>query len=195
MSDTRQKWDDIYIRGEGAPAHPCRVLEENAHLLAKPGKALEIACGLGGNALFLASQGLQVEAWDISPVAVESLDERARQMGLVVETAVRDILQEPPATGSYDVIVVSHFLDRELIPRLIDILRPGGLVFYQTFTQTCVSSAGPSQLKYRLADNELLRLFAGFHLLFYREEGVQGDRTQGFRDLAQIVARKPENGA
>ncbi len=191
MTDTRQKWDDIYTRGSGAPAQPCHLLNDNAHLLPAAGTALEIACGLGGNALFLASQGLQVEAWDISPVAVDNLARQATEMGLQVTTAVRDILQQPPDSGSYDVIVVSHFLDRDLIPQLIKILRPGGLIFYQTFTRTCVSSAGPSQAIYRLADNELLRFFSDFHLLFYREEGVQGDTTHGFRDLAQLVARKP----
>lgn len=193
--DARNKWDRIYdARSEEAGQHqlnkPARVLVENIHLLPKKGEALEIACGMGGNAVLLAEQGLQVSAFDISKVAIDGLNSYAAEQGLPLKAIVRDVMAEPLSAASYDVIVVAHFLERALIPQLIAALRPGGVIFYQTFARTAVSSAGPSNAEYRLEDNEFLSMFSGFKIRMYREEGLLGDVTQGFRDLAMIVAEK-----
>jgi len=193
MSDeVRQKWDAIYgdAGGAGKPSHAARVLAENDHLLPVRGRALEVACGRGGNALLLARSGLETHAWDISAVAVESLQAEASRQALVIHGEARDIMQQPPAPASFDVIVVSHFLERGLIPLLQQGLRPDGLLFYQTFTRTRVSDNGPSNPEFRLADNELLGLCADMQVLVYREEGRVGDIERGFRDLALIVARR-----
>jgi tellurite methyltransferase len=73
---------------------------------------------------------------------------------------------------------------------LINALRPGGLLFYQTFTRTKVSEVGPSNPAYRMQDNQLLDMFIKLQILAYREEGVVGDTTQGFRDEAMLVGQK-----
>ncbi len=185
--DIRDKWDRIYReRGEGLP-QAVAVLEDNLHLLPDSGRALEIACGLGGNALLLAQQGLVTDAWDISAVAIERLAALAREHGLPLTGAVRDVLHQPPAAAVYDVVVVSHFLDRSLCPCLIRALRPGGLLFYQTFTREAVSASGPSNPEFRLAENELLALFRELRLVLYREEGLLGDVSRGFRDEAMLI--------
>jgi len=188
--DVKKKWDAIY-GGEGQAGEAARVLLENSHLLPASGRALEAACGRGSNALMLARLGLQTDAWDISVVAIESLQVEAERQGLTtIQGEARDIMQQPPPADSYDVIVVSHFLERGLIPLLINALRPHGLLFYQTFTRSRVSERGPSNPDYRLADNELLELCAGMRILVYREEGRVGDTGRGFRDLAMIVAQR-----
>jgi SAM-dependent methyltransferase len=163
---------------------------ENRHLLPERGDALEIACGLGGNTVLLAERGLATRAWDISGVAMARLADYARSRGLPLECEARDVVANPPAPGSCDVIVVAHFLDRVLIPHIVRALRPQGLVFYQSFTLERVTDTGPSNPQFRLADNELLALFAGLRVLAYREEGRIGDIGQGFRDEAMIVAQK-----
>jgi len=190
MNDTRKKWDRIYQGTEGPPAHPCRVLVENEHLLPTGGTSLDLACGLGGSALFLADREFESHAWDVSQVAIDRLTARATKLGLSLHGAVRDIVMEPPGESVFDVIVVSHFLDRGIVPALIAALRPGGLIFYQTFTRHRVLGGGPQNDDFRLADNELLRLFAGLRLLIYREEGIQGDTAKGLRDEAMIVAQQ-----
>lgn len=190
MDDPREKWDSIYSKGQGIPANPSRVLEENLHLLPAGGAALEIACGLAGNATLLARAGFDTRAWDISPVVIARINEYARANGLPMKGEARDVGREPPGSDSCDVIVVAHFLDRALVPAIIAALRPGGLVFYQTFTRTKVSGTGPSNPDFLLADGELHELFAGLDLLFYREEGRVGDTARGFRDEAMIVARR-----
>jgi tellurite methyltransferase len=82
------------------------------------------------------------------------------------------------------------FFCRDIIPALIQALKPGGLVYYRTFIQQGVSDRGPQQMEFRLADQELLHLFSGLQVLFYREEGCVGNVQKGFRDEAMPVGRK-----
>ena len=183
----REKWDARYRDADVGAVRPCRVLAEFAHLLPARGRALDLASGLGGNAKLLAEAGLDTKAWDISPVAVEKLDEYARTRGLPLEAVVRDVENAPPEARSFDVIVVSRFLERPLVPALIDALRPGGLLFYETFTREKVDETGPSNPDFRLAPNELLILFSPLRLVAYREEGVIGDTARGWRNEAYLV--------
>lgn len=184
------KWDSRHADPDKQP-EAARVLRHNLHLLPRQGRALDLACGLGGNALLLAERGLEVAAWDISPVAIERLKGVAQNQGLVdLSAEVRDIEQQPPAPESFDLIVVSYYLERRLTENIIDALKPGGLLFYQTFTRVSVGSEGPSNPDFRLGDNELLKLFSPLQLRFYREENRLGDLTQGNRDIAMLVAEK-----
>ena len=193
MSDreTQERWDSRY-RDAGGPHAPARVLLDNAHLLPRQGTALDLACGLGGNSLFLAGHGLQTYAWDISPVAVEKLSALARRQGLPVVAEVKDALRDPIPAARFDVVVVAHYLERALTGDIIRALKPGGLLFYQTFTRTAVTDAGPQKDEWRLAGGELLTMFAPLRPLVYREEGRIGDVSQGFRDKALLVALKEE---
>jgi 2-polyprenyl-3-methyl-5-hydroxy-6-metoxy-1,4-benzoquinol methylase len=153
---------------------------------------LDLACGLGGNALLLAEAGLMVSAWDLSPVAIERLRIRALERGLAnLQAEIRDVVERPPAGESFDVIVVTRYLERRLVPALIAAVKPGGLLFYQTFTHIAVSHRGPDNQAFRLADNELLRLFKDLAIRFYREENRLGDLREGHRDVAMLVAERP----
>lgn len=192
MSDQQQKWDERYRQSESdvGPDDAALVLTQNAHLLPVAGAALDLASGVGANALFLARHGLQAQAWDISPVAIDRLQQVAAQHHLCVHARVRDVASEPPEPESFDVIVVSRFLDRRLVSPLMEALIPGGLLFYQTFITDRVSDKGPDNCAYRLARNELLTLFSWLRILVYREEGLVGDIRQGFRDEALLVGQK-----
>jgi len=191
VSDTQKKWDAIYQKSEEGEYTAVRVLQENQHLLPEGGRALELACGMAANAAFLARQGLSTTAWDISAVVIERLQASPAMQDLPITFEARDIVQQPPEEASFDVIVVSYFLDRSLIPHIKRALKPSGLIFYQTFTQTYVNEGGPRSRDFRLADNELLQLFGDYQVLVYREEGRVGDLQQGYRNEALIVAQKP----
>lgn len=169
---------------------PAKVLADNLHLLPVAGQALDLACGLGANALLLARHGLTTWAWDISPVAISRLDAAARAAGLTVHSEVRAVTARPPEPGRFDVIVVSRFLERSLAPALQAALRSGGLLFYQTFSKLRLSKDGPSNPAFLLDDNELLRLFPALKVRIYRDEGQSGDITRGFRNEAMLVAQK-----
>ena len=191
MSDTDQvKWDRIYTDGAGKSADPCHVLSSHAHLLPPAGDALDLACGRGANALYLAARGYNTRAWDISAVATQRLADLSRQRGLPLTAQQRDVTADPPEPASFDIIVVSRFLDRSLTPAICAALREHGLLFYQTFIQEKVSDFGPHNPAYRLQANELLYLFSPLHLIYYHEEGGVGDTGQGFRNEAMLIAQK-----
>ena len=185
----QHKWDGVYSQQDKMPS-ACLVLTENQHLLPASGIALDLACGLGGNALLLAQAGLRVQAWDISSVAINQLQQESARQHLSVEARVRDVEHDPPGVNSVDVITVSYFLNRELCSALIAALRPGGVLFYQTYCQQKVTEEGPVNLNYLLADNELLKLFDGLQVRAYREEALLGNQLQGLRNQALLVAEK-----
>ncbi|APZ44369.1 class I SAM-dependent methyltransferase [Acidihalobacter ferrooxydans] len=185
-------WDARYAVASPA-ATPAQVLREFAHLLPSGGVALDLACGLGANARLLARHGLDAVAWDRSTVAIERLRAAAAGEGLRIRAEVRDVLRAPPPANAFDVIVVSRFLARELAPALRAALRPGGLLFYQTFVRQAPDpQRGPRSEAYRLAPNELLALFSGLRLVAYREETTLGDLTQGLRDEAYAIFQRED---
>ena len=186
--DLRSKWDGRYADSVGVPS-PLEVLVDHAHLLPRSGDALDLASGLGGSALFMARQGLRVRAWDLSDVAVGRLREAAE--GLTLTAEVHDVIAQPPSPSSLDVITVGHFLDRSICAAIAAALRPGGLLFYQTFSLERIDDSGPRDGPFRLKTNELLRLFPDLIVRFYRDEGRIGDITRGFRNRAQLVAQRP----
>ena len=191
MSSTlKQKWDSRYQESDVSDVQPCHVLKENTYLLPDKGTALDMACGLGANAVWLSQNNLTVSAWDISKIAIDKLNLYANTQNLNINAQVRDVESSPPEKNSFNVIVVAHFLERSLAQYIIDALKPGGLLFYQTFTQTKVSDKGPANPAYRLADNELLNMFSDLQILLYREEGITGNTSKGLRDEAMLVAKK-----
>jgi tellurite methyltransferase len=184
------KWNARFQHTVSIP-QAAHVLRENQHLLPPTGRALDLACGLGGNALLLAEHGLDTWAWDISDIAVVRVQAAAQQRGVALHAEVLDVVVCPPSPNSFDVIVVSRFLERDLALPLIQALRPAGLLLYQTFTHVTVGEArGPVNPAYRLATQELLTLFHPLRILVYREEGSVGDTTRGLRNEAMLVAQK-----
>jgi 2-polyprenyl-3-methyl-5-hydroxy-6-metoxy-1,4-benzoquinol methylase len=186
----REKWDRIYQQRLAAELEPTEVLLENAHLLPVAGEALDLACGLGGNALYLAQHGFSVTAWDISPVAIEALSKKALDLGLKIAAQALDVETQAFPQEAFDVVVVSRFLSRPLAQVIRNSLKPGGLLFYQTYIKDKLSPYGPSNPDYLLSENELIQLFKGMRVLVYREEGQAGDLNKGRRDEAYFVGYK-----
>lgn len=190
MSDERAGWDQRYRDAPDALPSPAAVLRDYVHLLPSQGRALDLACGRGGNALLLARAGLAVDAWDLSAVAIGQLAAAAAREGLAVATQVRDVVAEPPPPACYDAITVGYFLDRRIAPAIVTALQPGGLLFYQTFGPERVGDRGPRNPAYRLETGELLRLFAQLRVHLYREDGVAGDPARGLRGEVQFIGAR-----
>ena len=195
MEAARKKWNERYAIAH-VPNQVIDVLELNQHLLSGQGISLDIACGLGGNALKLAEMGYESHAWDISDRAIEKVQEFAQERQLTVFAKQCDVSQELLMKESFDVIIVSRFLIRDMVAPIIAALKPGGLLFYQTFTQEIIlqnneqPENGPQNHHYRLEINELLNLFSGLRLRFYREDGLLADGSKGIPDEAMLVAQK-----
>ncbi len=182
------KWDSIYQKQYHSVV--ADVLLNNAFLLPENGVALDLACGLGENALFLAEKGLDVQAWDISSVALDKLKQKASKNQLKVTTKQRYIDPNTLPKNTFDVIVLSHFLDRTLSNAIMDGLKADGLLFYQTYVREKISSVGPKNPDFLLARNELLRLFSHLKVLMYRENSLVGNLSDGERDLALFIGQK-----
>ncbi|MDX1810810.1 MAG: methyltransferase domain-containing protein [Gammaproteobacteria bacterium] len=187
----QEKWNRIYADSEVAAYSVTKILEEYAYLLPKKGVALDLACGLGSDAVFLAEKGLTVKAWDISDQIVTKINTFAQKQKLAITAEARDVVTSPPAANSFEVITVAHYLDRNIVPALIASLKPGGLIFYQTFLKEVTPDySGPSNPDFRLGKNELLQLFAELDIVFYQEDALIGDLQQGLRNEAMLIARK-----
>jgi tellurite methyltransferase len=191
----KDKWEKRYqssvTDAENKYPLAAEVLRNNQHLLPESGSALDLACGLGANAVCLAEHGLTTSAWDISSSALEQLATHAKQHNLHIITEERDVTVNPPEANSFDVIVVSRFLDRNLMPHIKNAIKPKGLIFYQTFTKEKANKSGPSNPDFLLDKNELLNYFHDWQILFYREGGISGNTELGFRNQAMLVAEKP----
>ena len=186
----KDRWNARYAHTDST-ASAADVLAANLYILPAQGAALDLACGLGGNALLLARHGLTTQAWDISRTGLSRLSQQAAAAGLTIQVEERDVVAQPPPPDSFDVIVVSYFLDRNLMPALQGAVRRGGLLFYQTFTETRLTGRGPDNPDYRLRAQELFNYFKELQILLYRENVDQGDISQGLRDEAQLIARRP----
>lgn len=185
---TKEKWNNIYKKqGVSIPAN---VLLNHHYLLPTRGCALDLACGLGANALYLAKKGLDTHAWDISTVALNQLQQNAVHTNLKINVKQLEIDSSSLPINTFDVIVISRYLDRTLCKSILASLNQGGLLFYQTYVRDKIDSTGPKNPDYLLARNELLGLFSELKLVFYHENSLLGNTNIGERNEALYIGQK-----
>ncbi len=168
MSESdRTRWDEKYSAKEPTTAPPDDWLVQCVQSL-QPGTALDIACGLGHNAMWLAEEGWTVDAVDISNVGLKLASNAARRRKVCISWLPGD-LEDPswhPPREVYDLIVVFRFLDRVRLPQLIDDhLAPGGHLIYETFTEGQLNRSD-NHLRnpnFALQPRELLSLYGSLH--------------------------------
>lgn len=187
MSDIGSKWNARYASSKSVLPPPAEVLIRGTRWL--PGSvlserenltALDLACGRAANGEWLAQRGYPVTAWDISEAVIDDI--RQRPTSRIALAQVRDVSTQPPAPHSFDIIVVCRFLDRSLCPAIAAALNPGGILFYQTFTQ------GLSNPDYLLRSNELPELFESLSVLEYHES----EPDDAGKAEARMIARSPK---
>jgi SAM-dependent methyltransferase len=146
-----------------------------------PGRALDLACGTGRNALWLAEHGWSVTAVDGSPTAIELLRQRAA--GLPIATQIADLEDASFAIepAHYDLIAICYYLERKLFEPAKRALVPGGILI----AIALLAEPGKDN-SFRVEPGELLRIFDGWEILHHREGGDQWEHH-----VAEIVARKP----
>jgi len=177
-TENAQKWDEKYQHASiDTPAKPCFVLQEHSRLLPFNGKALELACGLGGNARFLAQCGLKTDAWDISDNALTVLNNWASLNQLPIAPLITDLEQMILPYQQFDVIVISRYLDRKLFPALQDALKPGGLLFYQTFLGPVQENA-PRNPEFYIQANEFNQAWSNLETVVYGEGWLENENQQ-----------------
>jgi SAM-dependent methyltransferase len=187
-------WEERY-RSHERPAEdyavaPVPLVAETAKRL-RPGRVLDLACGTGRNALWLAKQGWRVTAVDGAPTAIEVLRRRAREDGVALDARVADLEQgeyriEPAA---WDLICVCYYLQRGLFETAKQGLAPGGVLIAIVH----ITEAGEEPTPHRLRPGELETYFREWEIL-HRYEGQPND-TAHKRLVAEIVARRPDERA
>jgi tellurite methyltransferase len=167
--DDRYRWDEKWA-GASRIHEPNSYLRQwRAHL--GTGIALDVACGLGQNSVYLAQHGYSVVGVDVSRVALQRAWEWARHEGVAPQTlfAQVDLDRWRPPDATLDLICVFKFLDRALIPSLKRALRSGGLLLYQTPHVGLLERQPDATVTFLLQRGELRRFFAEWTVLAYEE--------------------------
>jgi SAM-dependent methyltransferase len=180
--EDKERWDKKY-QNNPIPNIPIQLLTQYAHL-ANKGKALDIACGMGRHSRYLASQGFEVDALDISSIAIDSLQNIPNINPKEVDFDTYIL----PA-DSYNLIFCSYFLKRELFPQIIDAMQDNAILIYETFLYHPDNDNAPSNRSFLLEIGELKEAFKSCEIIHYSEywsEDMKGDRSM----KASLVARR-----
>ncbi len=175
VSSNGTSWDERHARGGFPPPHPW--LRTLAPLVAAglPGPALDVACGLGQNALWLARLGCPAVGIDASATAVARARREAEVRGVPAAFERVEVSPGrplcPSRPGPWGAVVVTHFLDRSLFPTLLGAVAPGGVLAYVAALSHPLrpSAARPRRRAFLLEPGELLALTAGLLPLAYGE--------------------------
>ena len=153
-----------------------------------PGRALDLACGSGRAAVYLALAGWAVEAWDVDASALVLASEFAARQGVHIVARECDLEAGPlalPEPG-FDVIVVVRYLHRELFPWLERALAPAGALVYETFRAGQERFGPPRRARHLLQPGELTRAFPS---LVVDEHEETSDHEPPV--LARLLAHRP----
>jgi tellurite methyltransferase len=179
--NSRTKWNRKHkerLVEQKEPAPNPRLQNLSAYLTG--GTALDLACGLGGNSMFLARMNYQVQAIDISDVAIHFIQEQAAQNNLNIHPQVADLtdLSESEFPNSpYHLVVITFYLDRSLFPILKNLIKADGYLFIETFYQTPQKEDQGVSNQYKLQPKELLSQFGDWNVLFFEENEQEGRQT------------------
>jgi SAM-dependent methyltransferase len=182
-TDDRERWNAKHTaeHGREEPSPFLKQLFEQGWWRIQPGKALDIATGKGRNAFFLAERGFDVEAVDISEVAVAEARKRADERGLSIGFRQADLEKVELPETAYELILSFNYLDRLLIPKIKKALRLGGHIIFETYLIDQRVLGHPRNPAYLLGHNELLDLFRDFRILYYREGRFSEGGKESYR--------------
>ena len=185
----RSSWDNRY-RERSAPADPSVFVSADlAPLLGPPGRALDLAGGAGRHAVWLAERGWDTTMIDTSEVAVSLAAERAAEAGVDVRLLHTDLTAGTLPDGPWDLILIVHYLQRDLFVPAIERLADGGLIAFSVATVRNLERRERPPLPYLLNEGEAPSLVDGLEILHYEEDWSMEDRHE-----ARVVARKTSSG-
>lgn len=190
MTHSAASWNSRYLADPNAASfEPSAILAQLLPLLPR-GHALDLACGAGRNAIFLATRGWGVTAIDGSRVALDQAKAAARSHGIETSSIEPPISPPaPPAPRSgrvhlieadletfqlpreqFHLIVCIHYLQRSAFPAIEEGLVPGGVLLYETFTRAQLQfPSGPRNPEHLLETGELRAAFPTLTTIFFRE--------------------------
>jgi len=183
----KERWDAKHSKNM-MPQTPIKLVSEYAKL-ATGKQALDIACGNGRHSKYLVSLGFEVDALDISSVAIEQLQGIPHINAIEVDFDTYRLEK-----NKYDLIVCTYFLERKLFPQMIEALKPNGIILMETFLHDEGNERTPSNPAFRLNEGELEAYFDHQCELLHIPEFWDTD-YQGFKTMkTSMVARKKSGG-
>lgn len=188
MRDDRQRWEERHGEADAAPAMaPSAFVVRHAALVR--GRVLDIACGSGRNAIFLARRGCAVVGVDLALAALRHLQRTACRERLLVHPVQADLECHCLPAARFDAVINIRYLQRSLFGQLEHTLKPGGVLLFETFLVDQLQRGHPRNPAYLLRRGELAQAFPGLERLEY-EEGLLAHES-GSDYLARLLARKP----
>jgi SAM-dependent methyltransferase len=189
LSESVEGWPGPWLHGPADRPlwEPTPVVRRWAPSL-KPGRVLDLGCGSGRDAVYLARRGHEVVAVDLLPDALAMADGLAQRMGVTIACRQMDLRkQRPPVDDGFDAILMVRFLERSLFPWMAAALRPGGLLILEALAQDPHRGDQPRAPRWRLRPQEALRSFAedpALQILEYLEMPDAADTP-----VVRLVAR------
>ena len=184
----RAAWDERFRAGDHASEdHDPFLAQLDEYLEAAPSalRAIDLACGAGRNAVYLAERGWDVTACDVSLEGLRAAQLLARKRGVRLRLFCQDLETAQLPLDHFDLVICFFYLQRVLFPQIKAAIRPGGFVVYKTYTTDQLRFPGrPRHALHMLRPQELLEAFQDFRVFVYQET-VQG------RGVAQLIAQKP----
>jgi SAM-dependent methyltransferase len=188
LSSKEQKshWDRKYEEGLPSLTEPDPFFLSAYERFVEPvfpnaGSALDLACGLGRHALWLANRNWRVSGVDLSEVAIEKLNRVALERKVDLDLFVGDASGYEFVPTRFDLIVLFYHLDRRLFPRIVSALKPGGVLISKMSLRWDV--AGLDDVLHR---NELPSLVPELQALHHQERPVRD------RGVVEFVGKKEE---
>jgi SAM-dependent methyltransferase len=183
MIEDKQRWNEKYL--EKPKQENVSAIVEKYIDTANIGQAIDIACGTGRNTHFLALKGFEVDAVDISDVALKEIKKTPN-----IKKIDADFDKYNITPNKYDLIVNINYLNRRIVSQMKDGLKQGGVIIFETFLIAHGDFKIPTMnLDYLLRKNELLHFFIGMNVIYYEERidtNMKGERVK----VASIVAKK-----
>ncbi|MFV9673246.1 MAG: class I SAM-dependent methyltransferase [Acidimicrobiia bacterium] len=181
----RSSWDNRY-RERSAPIDPAAfVTVELAPLLEPPGRALDLAGGAGRHAIWLAERGWDTTMIDTSEVAIDLASERARAADVDLRLVHSDLTAEMLPDGPWNLVLLVHYLQRDLFPPAIEHLVNDGVIAFSIATVRNLERRERPPLPYLLDEGEAPSLVDGLQIIHYAEGWSVEDRHE-----ARVVAKK-----
>jgi len=185
----RPLWDRKYE--EGLPSltkpDPFFVSAYEKHVdqsFRNAGRALDLAAGLGRHTLWLAERAWHVSAVDVSEVAIGKLGQAAGQLNVKINLFAIDAAEYDFEPERFDLIVLFYHLDRDLFPKMVSVLKPGGLLICKMGVQWDPDGRLTGVSAIPLGRNELPLLVPELHVLYHEERPVRG------RGVVEFIGRK-----
>jgi 2-polyprenyl-3-methyl-5-hydroxy-6-metoxy-1,4-benzoquinol methylase len=204
FSEATQFWNTRFDKTEFIfGKEPNEYLVEQSSRYLMPGNSvLCIADGEGRNGVWLAKQGMQVTAFDVSDVALLKAQQFAQDEQVSIQYSLSDVDGFYWQPDAYDAVIgiFIQFADPQMRARIFQwvkqTLKPGGIFILQGYTpkQLEYKTGGPSLIEHLYTEEMIRELSHGFEILdlrSYEKELSEGSRHTGMSALMGLVSKKP----